>query len=110
MSLNVPKDPDTTDELVNRIGNQIRRLRRDHHLTQRELARRSGVVQQNLSLYERGKTAPRLSTLGRILSCLDAEIVIRRRSAAGNCDLRIELGPEEVAALRRLVHLLDDEV
>jgi transcriptional regulator with XRE-family HTH domain len=70
-------------ELARTIGHEIRRLRTDEGLTQHELAERSGVLQQNLSLYERGLAVPRLDTLERNLDSLDAEVVIRRRRTAG---------------------------
>lgn len=73
------------DRLAADLGRQIRRLRQEKGWSQRQLARRSGVVQQNLSLYERGLTNPRLETLGRLAAALDAEVRIapRRESASG---------------------------
>lgn len=86
---------DTT--LVKRIGEEIRRLRRDQGLTQRELASRAEIVQQNLSLYERGEAAPRLSTLARLLDALDAELRIlpKGRSSLAS-ELSVGLSAEEL--------------
>jgi transcriptional regulator with XRE-family HTH domain len=80
--------------LLTRVGAEVRRLRLERGLTQRELADRSGVVQQNLSLYERGQAEPRLSTLERLLDALDAEIVVvpRRqpRERAGSVEFKLD--------------------
>jgi len=98
-------------ELGRRIGREIRRLRTEQDLTQRELAERAGVAQQNLSLYERGDAAPRLGTLERILDSLDAELVIRRKGAPeARLGTRGDVSVEEVRDLiRRLVDLPEKE-
>ena len=66
--------------LAARLGDQIRRLRLERHWSQRRLAEEAGVVQQNLSMYERGATNPRLETLTRLADALDAEVRIVPRA------------------------------
>jgi len=91
--------------LMTRIGVELRRLRLERGLTQRELANRAGVVQQNLSLYERGESAPRLPTLEKLLDALDAEIVVLpRRRARETADLSVEVQADE------LLELIDRQV
>jgi len=46
---------------------RIRRVRRKHGLTQKELARRSHTSQPAINRYERGKSRPSRATLERIL-------------------------------------------
>lgn len=61
----------------------VRDARRRAGLTQRELARRSGVEQPVISAYERGRRQPTLPTLLRLLRAagfeLDAELRPARR-------------------------------
>lgn len=75
-----------------KLGEQIRRLRLDRRWSQRRLADEAGVVQQNLSLYERGLTNPRLETLARLADALDAEVDIVPRSAAQESEQPFSLG------------------
>jgi len=98
MSKGVEAETESEDTtVVKRVGEEIRRLRRDQGLTQRELASRAEIAQQNLSLYERGETAPRLSTLARLLDALDAELRIlpKGRSSLAS-ELNVELRAEEL--------------
>jgi len=52
------------------IGEELRRLRREAGLTQRQLARLAGVSQSLIARIERGSVDPRASTLRRILDAL----------------------------------------
>ena len=50
------------------VGERLRSLRHRHALSQRELARRSGVTNSMISLIEQNKTSPSVSLLKKILS------------------------------------------
>ena len=41
------------------IGERIRQLRRERDWTQEELAKRVGILSQNVARYENSRTAPR---------------------------------------------------
>ena len=49
------------------IGSRLRLLRTQHHLSQRELAKRSGVTNSTISLIESNQTNPSVGALKRIL-------------------------------------------
>ncbi len=56
------------------IGQQIRDLRRVRGLTQSELAEKSGLATNTLSLIERGQSSPTVSTLQKIATALETDI------------------------------------
>jgi transcriptional regulator with XRE-family HTH domain len=49
----------------------LRNIRRRHLLSQRDLARKSGVTASTIYLIENGRTEPRLSVMRRICDALD---------------------------------------
>jgi DNA-binding XRE family transcriptional regulator len=53
---------------------ELRQLRKDHHLTQKQLAAVSGINQGEISRIERGQTNPTASTLAALLAPLGARI------------------------------------
>lgn len=55
--------PNDTDAISVDIGIRLRSLREAHGLSIRELARRSGLSANAISLIERGRTSPSVSTL-----------------------------------------------
>ena len=55
------------------IGRRIRECRRRAHLTQAELAERTGVCQQFIGCLERGTGIPSLGTVMSLCSALDVE-------------------------------------
>lgn len=59
---------------VQLIGGKIRQLRKEHKLTQNELAARIGVQQSDLSRMEKGEYRVSLDTLFRILSEFDVGV------------------------------------
>jgi transcriptional regulator with XRE-family HTH domain len=59
---------------VQLVGSKIRQLRKDHKLTQNELASRIGVQQSDLSRMEKGEYRVSLDTLFKILSEFDMGI------------------------------------
>ena len=64
------------------IGNLIRRARKKRGLSQTELADRSGLRQETISLIETGNPAARLETILAVLTALDLELQIEPRSKA----------------------------
>lgn len=56
------------------IGNQVRRLRLSRNLSLRELAQRSGLNINTLSLIENGKTSPSVATLQQLAVALGVRI------------------------------------
>lgn len=99
-------------ELARQIGSQIRSLRHGRGWTQRQLAERTGLAQQNLSAYERGEARPRLSTLARILAALDAEVrIVARQPPIVGTEEGSVLSPEALQAFidRRIERALDQQ-
>jgi HTH-type transcriptional regulator/antitoxin HipB len=64
------------------IGNLIRRARKRRGLNQTQLADRTGVRQETISLIETGNPAARLKTILSVLAALDLEFQIANRSKA----------------------------
>jgi len=56
------------------LGSRIRQWRQRRHLSQSELAERSGVTQSTLSNYENGKREPAVSILIHIAEVLDVSL------------------------------------
>ena len=59
-----------------RIGSRIAEVRELRHLTQEELALRTGLTQGNISRIEHGKYSVTLDVLFRIAQGLDCEIAL----------------------------------
>jgi transcriptional regulator with XRE-family HTH domain len=55
---------------ANNLGVKLRQLRETQGISQRELARRAGVTNANLSMIEQGKVSPSVNTLELILAPL----------------------------------------
>ncbi len=64
-------------ETIESIAKQIKELRRQHRITQSQLADISGVSLPSISRIERGKETIRLDVLTKLLDCLGYEIIIR---------------------------------
>lgn len=52
------------------VGARLRGLREERGLSQRELARRAGMTNANLSMIEQGRVSPAIATLEKILQAL----------------------------------------
>ncbi|CAQ02865.1 helix-turn-helix domain-containing protein [Clavibacter sepedonicus] len=76
------------------VGEELRRLRREAALSQRELAAVTGVPQPNIAAYESGRRQPSPETLVRLGAALRAPSLDRVRASRGPI--------LEVAARRRL--------
>ena len=59
------------------IISQLRALRKQRGMTQKELAEKIGQTQQRVAEIESGEYSPSLETLKPILKALDAELVLR---------------------------------
>ena len=56
---------------------QLRALRKQRGMTQKELAAKCGTQQQRIAEIESGEFSPSLDTLRPILKALDAELLLR---------------------------------
>jgi ribosome-binding protein aMBF1 (putative translation factor) len=56
------------------LARQLAERRRAQHLTQKQLAERSGIDQAEISRIERGQANPTASTLGALTRALDVEV------------------------------------
>jgi len=65
---------DNVDETTVNVARQIRTLRERRNLSQRSLAEASGLSRNTLSLLERGKTSPTVSTLKRLAIAMGVDI------------------------------------
>jgi DNA-binding XRE family transcriptional regulator len=62
------------------IAHQVIELREKHHLTQVELAEKTGIPQAQISRIERGVISPTSATLARIAEALGADLrLVERR-------------------------------
>ena len=59
------------------ITDQLRALRKQRGMTQRELAEKIGQTQQRIAEIESGEFSPSLDTLKPILKALNAELLIK---------------------------------
>lgn len=64
-----PPTADADDPGID-IGGRLRRLREEHGLSQRELARRAGVSNATVSLIEQNRASPSIGSLKRVLDGL----------------------------------------
>lgn len=56
------------------LGKAIAKYRKDRGLSQKELAKRSGISEVYLELIEEGKKKPHIKTIARIASSLEVGI------------------------------------
>src|SRR5215211_5249236 len=70
------------------IGDRIRHLRVDLHISQGELARRAGIAQNTLSLIELGRTTPSVPTLERLAPALGVPLseLVEKLAAVGKAE------------------------
>ena len=61
------------------MAREVRELRKERHLTQKQLAAASGIDQAEISRIERGQTNPTASTLAALLAPLGARLGIVKR-------------------------------
>ena len=56
------------------VGARLSAVRKMHHMSQRELAKRCGVTHSSLSLIEQGKVSPSVSSLSKILAAIPMSV------------------------------------
>lgn len=76
------KDPDfkkewDDHELEYRLMMMVLKARNEQHLTQSELAERTGICQSNISRIEKGQSLPSIATLNKIAHGLGKELEIK---------------------------------
>ena len=59
---------------INNLGQNIKRIREKREIKQEVLAKAIGIIRENISLYETGKTIPTLKTMIKIAKYLDTTI------------------------------------
>lgn len=64
-------------------GRMVREARRRARLTQRDLARKSGIPQETIARIERGRSDPRVNTLDRLLAACDFGLEVMPRIGIG---------------------------
>ena len=68
--------PIATYNIYEEIRNAVKTLRHDNHLTQKELAKRAGITQANLSNLEKGISKPTIESLKKIADATGTRLVI----------------------------------
>lgn len=74
--------PAITVRSPSQLGNAIRRIRKLQHISQTELAQKTGLTQATISRLEKGIQKAEAGTLLLILSALQAEMIIMPRPKA----------------------------
>lgn len=64
-------------------GRMLREARAGAHLTQRQLAAKSGIPQETIARIERGRADPRLNTLDRLLEACEFGLEVVPRLGIG---------------------------
>jgi len=59
------------------LGEQVRKIREEQHITQGELAEKAGTSQPAIARLEAGGAEPKLDTLERIGRALGMDLVVR---------------------------------
>lgn len=67
-------ESDSPRDLAERVGRNIRRLREDKGLSQVDLSKKAGIVQPQISRWERGLNLPQLDGLMKIAHALDIHV------------------------------------
>ena len=75
-----PSDP---NEFAATVGEQIRRLRQEHGLTQAELAERAGLSANYVARLERGELGPSLFVACRLAEALEVAVEVLVYGAVG---------------------------
>jgi len=68
---------------LKRIHEQIKNIRKEKSISQKELAKKANVSQQTVSAIERGKMDPSLKILLAILGVLGVSLLIKALSKKG---------------------------
>jgi transcriptional regulator with XRE-family HTH domain len=101
------------------VGLALRVLRELKGVSQAGLARQAGLGKSQLSKYENGKDLPKLDSLAKVLSALEAEPLalfyldhfLARLAAQESCEALLidtKFGPEFSGSQRGFTRLFDD--
>jgi transcriptional regulator with XRE-family HTH domain len=90
------------------VGARLRRLRKERHLTQTELARQIGIQQSDLSRMEQGEYRVSLDNLFKILAVFDLDINEFFEHEAAEPEERRPLSREDMQTLHLLRQLSDE--
>ena len=90
------------------VGARLRRLRKERHLTQTELARQIGIQQSDLSRMEQGEYRVSLDNLFKILAVFDLDINEFFEAKAAEPEERRPLSREDMQTLHLLRQLSDE--
>ncbi len=64
-------------DIYREIRDAVISLRRETHMTQKELAAKCGVTQANISNLEKGNSKPTIDTLKKIADAFNMRLIIR---------------------------------
>jgi transcriptional regulator with XRE-family HTH domain len=90
------------------VGARLRRLRKERHLTQTELARQIGIQQSDLSRMEQGEYRVSLDNLFKILAVFDLDINEFFEHRTAEPEERRPLSREDMQTLHLLRQLSDE--
>ncbi|HSN54243.1 MAG TPA: helix-turn-helix transcriptional regulator [Candidatus Sulfomarinibacteraceae bacterium] len=90
------------------VGARLRRLRKERHLTQTELARQIGIQQSDLSRMEQGEYRVSLDNLFKILAVFDVDINEFFEQRSSEPEERRPLSREDMQTLHLLRQLSDE--
>jgi transcriptional regulator with XRE-family HTH domain len=85
----------------------LKMARRRARLTQRELARRSGVPQPTVSRIEAGRISPGYELLDRLLGACGIELVTVDRPTEGDVDRTLIRGSLALSPAQRLARVVE---
>lgn len=74
------------------ILNHLAKLRKESGLSQRDLAKLTGMKQPQIARYEKHKEYPRLDTFLRILDALNYNIELQKKNEVSSKQKSVELG------------------
>ena len=87
------------------IGSRLRRLRKERHLSQTELARQIGIQQSDLSRMEKGEYRVSLENLFKILGVLELDITQFFEAESSRTVARQPLSQQDMQAMHLLRQL-----
>jgi transcriptional regulator with XRE-family HTH domain len=89
-------------------GRMVREVRARAHLTQRQLAGKSGIPQETIARIERGRSDPRVNTLDRLLEACEFGLEVMPRLGIGIDRTQIQ-ELLQLTPSQRLVLAIDDD-
>ena len=92
---------------------KLKLLRDANNLTQKQMASILNVTQKSISTYENGLTEPDISTMIKIADYFDVSLdylLDRKTSKTENSKITIEIGSDELSALKRAISKLDEQL